>query len=268
MNILFITSFISKVFFSPGVFASTLEQKAIVVTAIGDSISTGFNAKNFGDNLDFSWGSGGSAKIDSHLKKLGIMGYLVQGYNNAKAGATIINLKSQIDSVISNKSDYVTMTLGANDVCGWPRNHQDKLLEFEENLELELTRAVQYNPKIAFIVSPVPNLYNLWEIGRNHGSCQSRWDFFNICSPLLNSRRTSEERETFMSRWNDINQALRNVAERLPDNVTIAEDVVNTEFEIAHVSRIDCFHPSVAGQNLLASVTWTPFETLMRPLSD
>jgi lysophospholipase L1-like esterase len=268
MNTMFIFLFTSKLTLFSSLYASSVQQKTIVVTAIGDSISTGFNAKNIGDNRELSWGSGCSLEVDSHLKKLKLMGYSVHGHNNAKAGATIIDLKSQIDSVISNQADYVTMTLGANDVCGWPTKYQEKLTEFEEKLEFEISRAIQLNPKISFIISPVPNLHNLWEIGRNHGQCQSRWDFFKICSPLLNSRRTEEERNAFLSRWNDINNAIKNVASRLSENVVIAEDVLNTRFEISHISEIDCFHPSIVGQNLLANVTWTPFETLMWQLAE
>ena len=263
MKMLFTGYLFSNLMFTHELLATTSKNNTLIINTIGDSISTGFNSRNIGDNRDLNWGTGVAPEIDSHLKKMKTMGFIVHGYNNAKAGAKINDFKVQIDSVISNKADYVTITLGANDLCSWPANHQNQLEDFKQKFESELKRAIQLSPGIRFIISPVPNLFNLWEISRHQNQCQHRWDLFNICSPLLSSKRTLEERYAFTRRWEDLNNTLKEISSKFRDQVLFAEDVVDTTFAIDHISAIDCFHPSLAGQNLLANITWVPLESLL-----
>ncbi len=238
------------------VIAQEFESKPLVVSAIGDSITTGFNARNLGDNKVLNWGVGTSTELKSHLKRLEMLGYSVTSHNSAIAGSKAADLPPQIDTAITNAADYVTMTIGANDLCSWPANHQVKLEEFKNKMTTEMTRIIESRPKIKITMSPIPNLYNLWEVGSVNAQCQSRWDFFGICAPLLNSKRTPKEREEFMGRWQDANQALEEVAGMFPENILFPKDAATTRFDFKHISEIDCFHPSVAGQDLLAEATW------------
>lgn len=238
------------------IYAQDTEQKKLIVSAIGDSITTGFNARNFGDNKDLNWGSGVSSELNSHLKRLEKEGFSVTGFNNAVAGSKAADLPQQIDAAINNAADYITMTIGANDLCSWPANHRTKLNEFKTKMISEMTRIIESRPKVKIAMSPIPNLYNLWEVASTDSQCQSRWDFFNICAPLLNSKRTPEERQKFMGRWQDANQALEEIAGQFPDHILFPKDAGTTVFEMKHISELDCFHPSIAGQDLLAAATW------------
>src|SRR5687768_4159053 len=70
--------------------------------AIGDSISTGFNAQRLGDNRDLSWATGTKPEIDSHLKKISTqLGAPVVGRNEAVAGSTVHDLGDQITRVLA-----------------------------------------------------------------------------------------------------------------------------------------------------------------------
>jgi lysophospholipase L1-like esterase len=256
MRSVLISFSLSAAFYPSIMFARNSDQKQIVMNAIGDSISTGFNARNFGDNRGLSWSTGEAAEVNSHLKRLQGLGYQVTAFNNAQAGAKITELPGHIDSVIANGADFVAVTLGANDLCSWPANHGEKLAEFKDKMIKEFDRATASRPTVKILLSPVPNLHNLWEVGKANAQCQSRWDLFNICAPLLNSKRTAEERQAFMSRWQDVNAALEEVAEVFPKNILFPKETAATVFELKHVSTLDCFHPSIAGQNLLSLANW------------
>ena len=83
-----------------------------------------------------------------------------------------------------------------------------------------------------------------------------RWNLFAICPPLLSQYSTTADHEAFVERWRQANEAISHMARAYPLNVVADSRLATTRFDASHVSRIDCFHPSVAGQNLFAEKTW------------
>lgn len=238
-------------------FTPAAHAAALTLGAVGDSISAGTNTSRLGDNRDLSWSTGTRAESDSHLKKLSLRyGQPVTGRNEAVSGSTVHDLEPQITRVLAYRPDFLTITVGANDVCSWSATHSRELELFETTLQAHLQRIVDALPHIKIYVAAIPDMYNLWQIASQRSGCQSRWNLMRICPALL-ARDVSElDRQGFVERWRDANDAIEAVAGRFPNNVYFDPSMAETRFEWQHVSTVDCFHPSVAGQNLLSEKTW------------
>ena len=235
----------------------------MVIGALGDSLSAGFNAKRFGDNRDFSWTTGLANKdqINSHLARLSEREGLgttrvLKNHNEAITGSKSQDLARQSRRLVRHKPDYVTITIGANDVCHWDANHEPQRRRFEDNVRDTLVYLKESNQDIRILLMAIPDIHQVWSSLVDFPGCQARWDLYNICRPLLDQRRTDEERRAFRKRWVDANDTLQSLAEEFSDHVRFDPKVAEAKFEREHVSKLDCFHPSVAGQNYLAEVAW------------
>lgn len=240
--------------------ASQASAEPLVMGAIGDSISAGFNAQRLGDNRELSWSTGNSAQISSHLKRLSALRQTqVTGYNEAIAGSVANDLPRQVTRLIPKNPDYVTLAVGANDVCGWPADFDAAREAFKTQITTQIERLTSAHPDVTIMLSPVPDMYNLWSIAKDKPSCQARWDMFGLCSELLGSRATDQSRAAFVRKWEAINSAITEVARDHAANVIHDPELAHMPFVWDDLSTMDCFHPSVKGQNLLAEKTWQLF---------
>jgi lysophospholipase L1-like esterase len=228
------------------------------MTAIGDSLTSGFDSEFLGDNRSLSWSTGSSAQVFSHAQRLRRAGKHVNTHNLSVPGTKITSLAPQISLMLLGSPDYVTLTLGANDLCAMDaQNSEDHQNRFATMLRHELYRIIQRKPSVKILIMPIPNMYNLWEVAIDHGSCQSRWDLTDFCPVLLDSARTPTERQEFVERWRSMNGILAHLAAAFPDNVLFDPTVAESVFTMDDLSELDCFHPSIAGQNLIAEKTWS-----------
>lgn len=235
------------------------DDDVFVIGALGDSLSAAFNARRYGDNREYSW-STGQAKagfVNSHYDRLqSIQDGPVAARNEATAGARSSELRRQVRRLQEHEPDYVTMTIGANDVCNWQSNYKRSLHRFRSRVATAIDRLINSKPDIKIFVSPIPDLNRLWEVAEDRPSCQMKWDLMHVCDPLLASDRTPDERERFAKRWEKANAALADVAETHAENVKFEQELAEIPFEWRHVSQLDCFHPNLAGQDLLSEMTW------------
>jgi lysophospholipase L1-like esterase len=229
----------------------------LVVGAMGDSISTGFNAQRLGDNREFSWSTGTGAGLRSYRRRIEeTHGLPVVSYNEAIAGSVAADLNRQTSRLLRHSPDYVTITIGANDVCRWGEDYEPQRVAFEEELRGVLDRLITANDQMTIVLAPIPRLYNLWEVAHGQPGCQEVWEMFNICNALLGRDVTQAQREAFAARWEHANQTIEQIARSYPDQVRFNQAIADLRFEWRHVSSKDCFHPSVAGQNMLAEIAW------------
>jgi lysophospholipase L1-like esterase len=235
-----------------------------VMGAIGDSITAGFNARRFGDNRELGWATGDEGDVLSHLLRLRAQGSDVQAFNDAIAGSKVDDLHRQITRNLRHPVDYVTVTIGANDVCTWPDDYGGQLAEFETTLDTEISRIVETRPNVKIMLPPIPDIYNLWAVASSHDGCYGRWQLFNICQPLLGRDRTDAERAAFRTRWELANAAITRVAEAHSDHVLHDPELAHTAFTWEHISPLDCFHPNVLGQNLLSERAWMLYLTSLQ----
>jgi hypothetical protein len=74
---------------------------------------------------------------------------------------------------------------------------------------------------------------------------------------MLSSSNTEQDRQAVLARVQAFNDVLATVCGqyercRFDDNA-----VFGYQFERSHVSKLDFFHPSLSGQQVLASITWS-----------
>lgn len=240
-------------------------SETIVLGAIGDSITVACNAASLGDNPGLSWSTGTDNRVNSHLKKLAIwLKSDVQGVNLAKTGARVGDLGSQVASLVSHMPDFVTVEIGANDLCAWKEDYAAKILQFGIELRSNISKLIENNPKVRILLASIPDIYGLWEIGSRRSECQLRWDLLGFCSPLLSSNTTTQDRAAFVERWRIVNNTIASVADSFPQNVVFNSAVASARISREHMSSIDCFHPSIQGQNLLSERAWPFMMSLTR----
>ena len=54
----------------------------------------------------------------------------------------------------------------------------------------------------------------------------------------------------------DTNNALNSIAEERVYNIRFNPEISEYDFKWQHISKIDCFHPSVEGQRIIAEESW------------
>jgi lysophospholipase L1-like esterase len=92
------------------------------VAAAGDSITRGYDAMFLGcflaDCPQYSWSTGTSSPVSSHSARIRAAspGVSVTSANVARTGAKMSDLNRQL-TLIGTGVQYVTVLLGANDVC-------------------------------------------------------------------------------------------------------------------------------------------------------
>lgn len=227
------------------------------MVAVGDSITAAFNSGGAFAQRQNSWSTG--HEIDSHFSFLSERFDFVKAKNFAISGSRSGGLLRQVNRVIRRLDhvDYVTLLIGANDVCAFGVNVQTPLEKFRTRIGAALFRLVRAYPDVKILVPSLPNIERLYEIGEKYG-CQPLWERKRICRKFLNSNVSDKDREKFMTRWDRTNQILKEEAEKFPENAFFSPAMASFDFEMKHVSKRDCFHPSVAGQEEIALNTWHP----------
>src|SRR5687767_5925957 len=119
------------------------DRPSLVVGAVGDSITTAFNARNPSDNPSYSWATGDAAAFSSHAARLaGLYPTCdVVTANVAASGARARDLESQVARLALRAPDYVTLMVGANDLTDWLVNGEYGLLL--DRFGNDVMRAVQ-----------------------------------------------------------------------------------------------------------------------------
>jgi lysophospholipase L1-like esterase len=233
------------------------ERGEFVMGALGDSISVAYDATYAGANYDLSWSTGDVAAdaVNTHFVRLqAIRPEHVVAYNEAFLGATSYDLAGQTDELVTAHPDYVTLMIGANDLCNWYGTHPGQVEGVDARVTRSIDRLVASNPAVKILLVPVPDMRQMYELGKDR-ECRLFWDLFGICSPLLGDR-TDAQREDFYARWAALNESYAAIAAARPANVRFARRVMEGTFDETEISSVDCFHPSLEGQRHLADDTW------------
>jgi lysophospholipase L1-like esterase len=230
--------------------------------ALGDSITRAFHSSCglLNDCPEESWSTGSA--VESHVVRLSALGgSAVRGDNLAVTGAVAADLASQASNIASDV-DYVTILIGANDACTDTVAQMTPVSEFQSSITAALDTIGLRAPDAAVYIASIPDLYRLWEVGKNSGSARFAWWLYGICQSMLESPRSTREadvdrRLTVRERVINYNAALEQECLAYPGTCHYDGGAVfGYPFELSHLSTIDYFHPNTAGQEILALVTW------------
>jgi lysophospholipase L1-like esterase len=232
------------------------------MAAIGDSITRAANAWGwYGDHPRNSW-STGSSRFDgvrSHYERILAVKPTIAGrnHNDAVSGAKMADAQSQATRAVSQGAQYVTILLGANDACTSSRSTMTSVEDFRAQLQAAMQTLRSGLPNARIFVSSIPNIYRLWRIYHENLVARTVWRLARICQSMLSRSNTEEDRQAVLARVRAFNAVLAETCGQFTNCRFDGLAVFNYPFERRHVSKLDYFHPSLAGQAAIASVTWS-----------
>ena len=195
--------------------------------------------------------------VISHYERIRARNPAIRGHrwNNAVSGAQMADAPAQARRAVDQGTQYVTILMGANDLCGWEGTLTPTATfraQFEETIDI--LRAGLPGSRV--FVSSIPDLYQLWRVLRSDPVAQAVWQVAGICPSMLRFLNSAADRQRVVDRQAEFQAVLREVCDgwsncRFDDYLTY-----NYDFTPAMVSKLDFFHPSLAGQSTLAALTW------------
>jgi lysophospholipase L1-like esterase len=230
------------------------------MAAIGDSITQAVDVCCFFGNWPgHSW-STGNVPLDgiaSHYERLRARNPAIRGHrwNNAVSGAQMADAPGQARSTVGQGAEYVTILMGANDLCGWDGTLTSTATfrtQFTETLDILRTGL----PASHVFVASIPNLYQLWSILRTNPVAQVVWQAAGICPSMLNFFNSPADRQAVIDRQAELNQVLESVCATWSNCRFDNYLTYDYAFTRSMVSKLDYFHPSLSGQATLSALTW------------
>jgi lysophospholipase L1-like esterase len=234
------------------------------IAGIGDSITRATDVCCwYGDHPANSWSTGGGAfdGVQSHYERIRALNPAVSGrnYNDARAGARMRDAAAQAQTAVAQQARYVTILMGANDVCTSSPSTMTSVDDFRAQFSAAMNVLASGLPAGSLVfVSSIPNVYRLWQVLRTNSAAQLVWAVAQICQSMLSPFRTEQERQAVLARERAFNQVLADVCAVHYAAICRFDDlaVFNYPFSAGHVSKLDYFHPNLAGQATLAAITW------------
>jgi len=232
-----------------------------VMAATGDSITRAFDVTwsyLLRDGVEYSWSTGTNSAVSSHYQRLLAVDPKLAGhaYNDARSGARMSDLGGQLGAAASQRADYATILMGANDVCTSSVTTMTPTATFETQFKTALADFLASRPGARVFVSSILNIYQLWNVLHTNLLATSTWKYFKICQSMLAATNTEDQRQQVAAQERADNDALARVCQAFVQCRWDNYAVYNTPFSSADVSTVDYFHPSVTGQKTLAAVTW------------
>ena len=235
------------------------------MASTGDSITRAFNTSWFPfiDAPANSWSTGTSSTVNSHYRRILALNPGISGrnYNDAVSGARMVELAGQMQAVAARNVGYVTVLMGGNDVCRDSEAQMTSVQAFHDQFAAGMNAiSASGSQPLVYVVS-IPNVYNLWAVLKDNASARTAWSVYGVCQSMLaNPQSTAQadvdRRARVAQRDVDFNAQLASVCALYPRCRFDGNAVFNTPLIAADISTRDYFHPSVAGQAKLASVSW------------
>jgi lysophospholipase L1-like esterase len=230
------------------------------MAALGDSITRAYDVCcSYGDHPGQSWSTGYAwyDGISSHYERIkrakaSIAG---QAYNEAVTGAKMADAPRQAANAVAQGASYVTILLGANDLCTSSPDTMTSTQDFKGHFASAMGTLAK-DPSRHIFVSSIPNLYQLWEVLHTNALARTVWASAHICPSMLGATRTATDRQQVVEREQEFNGILAEVCAEYANCRWDSGTTYNYRFSAGQVSVLDFFHPSLSGQAALAGVTW------------
>ncbi len=235
------------------------------MASLGDSITQAFNACGWYSNCrSESWSTGWTTAINSHYVRLKAVNPAItaRNINNSVTGAKAVNLNSQAQAAVSQQVQYVTILMGANDVCTSSEATMTPVATYRAQIDAALATLKTGVPGARVFIASIPDVKRLWYIHRSNFAAISAWNSFGICqsmlaSPTSYSSATVARRDRVRQRVVDFNTQLAQACAVYGSTCRYDGGAVfNYQFVSGQVSGWDYFHPSKSGQTALASITY------------
>lgn len=243
------------------------------VAAVGDSITRGFDACSLlSDCPEVSWVTGTDERVDSLAARLlgrptgarsssDSADSTVRGsWNLARSGASMAELPGQMRQAAARDPDLVAVLIGANDACRPTVDRMTPVADFRADFEAALAVLHRTAPEARVLVGSIPDLEQLWRVGREHRLAKQVWQL-GICPSMLSNAGSTapadrERRSAVSARVDAYNEVLEQTCAATPTCIWDGGAVHRFRFTTEQLSPWDWFHPSVDGQAELARILY------------
>src|ERR671911_524029 len=166
------------------------------MAAIGDSITRAYDVCcAYGDHPGQSWSTGATSYdgTASHYERIKQLNSAItgRGYNDAVSGAKMSAAPTQAAKAVSQGARYVTILLGANDLCTSSVSTMTSTTTFRAQFSQAMATLMAQDRQPYVFVSSIPNIYQF------SASQVSTLDFFH---PSL-SGQAALARVTWAASW-------------------------------------------------------------------
>jgi lysophospholipase L1-like esterase len=151
---------------------------------------------------------------------------------------------------------YLTVLMGANDLCGSSGSPMTSTATFRAEFSMALADFFAADPGAHVFVASIPNLYQLWTTLHSNWTAELAWGVGRICPSMLSWSKDDAARQTVLAQEQADNAALASACARYSRCRWDGYAVYRLSFSVNDISQGDHFHPSPAGQNALAATTW------------
>jgi lysophospholipase L1-like esterase len=243
--------------------ASTAPRLPSSIASIGDSMTRATDVCCwYGDHPGQSWSTGGASydQIASHYERILRVKPTIAGhnYNDAAAGARMVDAPTQAQTAVAQQARYVTILMGANDVCTSSASTMTDTATFAAQFGQAMDILESGLPSNAHIfVASIPNIYQLWQIYHDDWLARTVWATAHICQSMLSADNTEADRQAVLAHELELNRVLASVCGLYRNCKFDGGAVFGYAFTRDQVSSLDFFHPDLDGQAALAQVTWS-----------
>jgi hypothetical protein len=256
------------------------EQIRFVLTILNFKLSGSSYSAVEDRHLSWAAGMDDGMRVMSHAQRLTFLGRnqgRLKVFNASISGAEVEDLLNDqwpkmnewsLANLGQEAPDYLTVLIGANDVCSNSTAEMTPLNVYHARLYSLIDEIARRSPKTKILMSSLPNIEKLRKVAYNQRlfgwgpleKCQDVWALSEMC-PTLTLIDDAREREIVANRVIDINYAMMDVANRVNDGgrrdqVRVSRKIYEQEFSANDIS-MDCFHPNVDGQARLSYQTWS-----------
>ena len=233
------------------------------IASMGDSITRAFNSCGwYVDCTSRSWSTGDDTYVNSHrLRIRAINPNFSAQWNDARSGARASDMAGQANTVVSQRPQYVTMEIGANDACTSSESGMTSVATFRSQIDSALN-TLRTRPNMRVFIGSIPDIKRLWFVGKDSSSARFFWSLGGICQSMLaNPTSTSQvdedRRNRVRQRVVDFNTQLAQACAAYGTNCKFDNNAIfNYPFQLSQVSGWDYFHPNREGQRVLAEVSF------------
>jgi hypothetical protein len=250
----------------------------VLIGLLSDALQYGVNRSVRAiEQPKLSWATGSSRLIrsmPSHWSRLStLQGSKIPFHNAALSGAESEHvLNTQVDELRqwSRKElkqefpDYVSLLIGANDLCAKTTAEMVSTTDFYSNIENVVSQILAAESESKVVVASLPDVVKLRDVAKNardfgFTNCERVWKRVKLC-PTLTTLDDAESRFALASRLEQYNDAMRDIVRRQRqlhgDRVRFAKKLATEDFTADELA-VDCFHPNREGQAKLSESTFS-----------
>lgn len=234
------------------------------IAGLGDSITQAANTCCEPGNYptrSWSTGDGPFDGIRSHYERLAALHPRIRNnnYNNSTSGAKAADLPAQVYKAINQEADYITILIGANDLCASSAAAMTSTTDFAKQIEIALHALHHGLPQARIHLSSIPDIHHLRSLLRDDREARRVWAANGTCPSVFGAAATESHRQEVAARQAAFNKILANTCARYKNCHWDGGAVNAYKFSADEISTLDYFHPGPAGQAALAELTWLAF---------